>query len=178
MCGRHVAGQENHRKSVSDVPESLKSGPKPVSAWATLRKTCSGSGADRQADIYEYLVVLPGPGARLCDPGSQRSCLEPSRDREACWTAITAARSAVSLGEFALEIRQSASTPRAHGALVRECHRRTLSAPWRPGYGQIRNAPIQCTAVRVWKVVCSDAEDKLKWILLCNAEVVGLRAGA
>jgi hypothetical protein len=44
MCGRHVAGQEKHRTSVSDAPERRKSGPQPGSAWATLRKTCSGSG--------------------------------------------------------------------------------------------------------------------------------------
>jgi IS4 transposase len=48
----------------------------------------------------------------------------------------------------------------------------TLRAPWRPGYGRSRNAPIQCTAVRVWEVAAPDAEDKLEWILLCNAEVV------
>jgi len=48
----------------------------------------------------------------------------------------------------------------------------TLSAPWRPGYGRSRNAPIQCTAVRVWEVAAPDAEDQLEWILLCDAAVV------
>jgi len=48
----------------------------------------------------------------------------------------------------------------------------TLSAPWRPGYGRSRNAPIQCTAVRVWEVAAPDAEDKLEWLLLCDAAVV------
>jgi Transposase Tn5 dimerisation domain len=46
-----------------------------------------------------------------------------------------------------------------------------LRAPWRPGYGRSRKSPITCTAVRVWEVTAPDAEDRLEWILLCDADV-------
>lgn len=46
-----------------------------------------------------------------------------------------------------------------------------LSAPWRPGYGRSSKSPITCTAVRVWEVTAPDAEDRLAWILLCDADV-------
>ena len=46
-----------------------------------------------------------------------------------------------------------------------------LSAPWRPGYGRNRKPPITCTAVRVWEVAAPDAEERLEWILLCDADV-------
>ena len=47
----------------------------------------------------------------------------------------------------------------------------TLSAPWRPGRGQDRKLPIQCTAVRVWEVAAPDAPDRLAWILLCDGDI-------
>ena len=47
----------------------------------------------------------------------------------------------------------------------------TLSAPWRPGYGRHSKPLIPCTAVRVWEVAAPDDEDRLEWILLCDADV-------
>ena len=46
-----------------------------------------------------------------------------------------------------------------------------LPAPWRPGDGRSRKPPITCTAVRVWEVAAPEAEERLEWILLCDASV-------
>jgi hypothetical protein len=46
-----------------------------------------------------------------------------------------------------------------------------LSAPWRPGHGRARHAPLQCTAVRVWEATAPDTGERLEWILLCDTKV-------
>jgi Transposase Tn5 dimerisation domain len=82
-----------------------------------------------------------------------------------------AARSAVPLGEFPLEIRQRPKHPARTAHLAVSATAVALSAPWRPGQGRGRLPSIRCTAVRIWETAASEAEERLEWILLCAADV-------
>jgi hypothetical protein len=56
-----VIRQRQHLTMLTAAPESPKSGPRPVNAWATLRKTCSGSGwpIAKRTSTNTWSVVRP-----------------------------------------------------------------------------------------------------------------------
>jgi hypothetical protein len=128
--------------------------------------------ADREADIYEYLVSCQALGHGFVIRAAKDRALSHPETGKRAGRLFTAARSAVPLGEFTLELRQRPQHPARTAHLCVSATPVTLSAPWRPGYGRSRKPPIQCTAVRVWEVAAPDAKDRLEWILLCDADVV------
>jgi hypothetical protein len=127
--------------------------------------------ADREADIYEYLVSCQELGHGFVIRAAKDRALRHPETGKRAGRLFTAARSALPLGEFALELRQRPHHPARTAHLCVSATAVTLSAPWRPGYGRSRKPPIQCTAVRVWEVAGPDAADRLEWILLCDANV-------
>jgi hypothetical protein len=68
--------------------------------------------AEREADISEYLLSV-----------------EPSRDREAHQALIYCGTQCGPLGRIYIRGTPKATTPCAHSALVRECHRRNMACP-------------------------------------------------
>ena len=142
MCGRHVASRESHRKSGSNAPESPKSGPKPVSAWGARRQGVRWIRvADREADIYEYLVSCQELGHGFVIRAAKDRALSHPETGKRTGRLFTAARSAVPLGEFTLELRQRPQHPARTAHLCVSATAVTLSAPWRPGYGRSRKPP-------------------------------------
>jgi hypothetical protein len=127
--------------------------------------------ADREADIYEYWVSCQELGHGFVMRAAKDRALRHPETGKRAGRLFTAARSALPLGEFALELRQRPHHPARTAHLCVSATAVTLSAPWRPGYGRSRKPPIQCTAVRVWEVAGPDAADRLEWILLCDANV-------
>jgi hypothetical protein len=127
--------------------------------------------ADREADIYEYLVSCQALGHGFVIRAAKDRALSHPETGKRAGRLFTAARSASPLGEFTLELRQRPKHPARTAHLCVSATAVALSAPWRPGYGRSRQSPITCTAVRVWEVAAPDAEDRLEWILLCNADV-------
>jgi Transposase Tn5 dimerisation domain len=127
--------------------------------------------ADREADIYEYLVSCQALGHGFVIRAAKDRALSHPETGKRAGRLFTAARSAVPLGEFTLELRQRPKHPARTAHLCVSATAVALSAPWRPGYGRSRKSPIKCTAVRVWEVAAPDAEDRLEWILLCDADV-------
>ena len=127
--------------------------------------------ADRAADIYEYLVSCQALGHGFVIRAAKDRALSHPETGKRAGRLFPAARSAVPLGEFTLELRQRPKHPARTAHLCVSATAVALSAPWRPGYGRNRQAPIKCTAVRVWEVAAPDAEDRLEWILLCDADV-------
>jgi Transposase DNA-binding len=128
--------------------------------------------ADREADIYEYLVSCQALGHGFVIRAAKDRALSHPETGKRAGRLFTATRNAIPLGEFTLELRQRPQHPARTAHLCVSATAVTLSAPWRPGYGRSRNAPIPCTAVRVWEVAAPDIADKLEWILLCDADVV------
>ncbi len=128
--------------------------------------------ADREADIYEYLVSCQALGHGFVIRAAKDRALSHPETGKRAGRLFTAARDAVPLGEFTLELRQRPQHPARTAHLCVSATPVTLSAPWRPGYGRNKKPPIRCTAVRVWEVAAPDAKDRLEWILLCSADVV------
>jgi len=127
--------------------------------------------ADREADIYEYLVSCQELGHGFVIRAAKDRALSHPETGKRAGRLFAAARSAVPLGEFTLELRQRPTHPARTAHLCVSATAVTLSAPWRPGYGRSGKPPIPCTAVRVWEVAAPDATDRLEWILLCDAKV-------
>jgi hypothetical protein len=128
--------------------------------------------ADREADMYAYWVSCQALGHGFVIRAAKDRALSHPETGKRAGRLLTVARSAVPLGAFTGELRQRPQPPARTVHLCVSATAVPLSAPWRPGYGRSRNAPIPCTAVRVWEVAAPDAEDKLAWSLLCDAEVV------
>jgi hypothetical protein len=127
--------------------------------------------ADREADIYEYLVSCQELGhGFVIRAAKDRAFSHPETGKRA-GRLFTAARSAVPLGEFTVELRQRPQHPARTAHLCVSATAVALSAPWRPGHGRDRRHPIQCTAVRVWEDAAPDTGERLEWILLCDANV-------
>lgn len=127
--------------------------------------------ADREADIYEYLVSCQELGHGFVIRAAKDRALSHPETGKRAGRLFAAARSAVALGEVPLELRQRPHHPARTAHLCVSATAVTLSAPWRPGYGRSGQPPIPCTAVRVWEAAAPDAEDRLEWILWCDAEV-------
>lgn len=127
--------------------------------------------ADREADIYESLVSCQELGHGFVIRAAKDRALSHPETGKRAGRLFTAARSAVPLGELTLELRQRPQHPARTAHLCVSATAVTLSAPWRPGYGRRGKPPIPCTAVRVWEVAAPDDEDRLEWILLCDADV-------
>jgi hypothetical protein len=62
--------------------------PSPSTLGARSARRAVDQGGRSRSGHLRILGPCSGPGAWLCDPGSQRARLESSRDREACWTLI------------------------------------------------------------------------------------------
>ena len=129
-------------------------------------------GRRSRSGYLRILGQLSGTRPRFCHPGCQRSCLKSSRDGEAYWTIIYCGTQRRPFGRVYLRVTPKAETPCAHGALVRECHRRDVKCSLASRIWAEQQCPIPCTAVRVWEVAAPDAADRLEWLLLCDAEVV------
>jgi hypothetical protein len=127
--------------------------------------------ADREADIYEYLVSCQELGHSFVIRAAKDRALSHPETGKRTGRLFTAARSAVPLGEFTLELRQRPQHPARTAHLCVSATAVTLSAPWRPGHGRRRKPPIPCTAVRVWEATTPDTRDRLEWILLCETDV-------
>jgi hypothetical protein len=127
--------------------------------------------ADREADIYEYLVSCQELGHGFVIRAAKDRALSHPETGKRTGRLFAAARSAVPLGEFTLELRQRPKHPARTAHLVVSATSVALSAPWRPGHGRARHAPIQCTAVRVWEATAPDTGERLEWILLCDTKV-------
>jgi hypothetical protein len=127
--------------------------------------------ADREADIYEYLVSCQALGHGFVIRAAKDRALSHPETGERAGRLCTAARSAVPLGEFTLELRQRPPHPARTAHLCVSATAVALRAPWRSGDGRGRKPPIKCTAVRVWEAAAPEAGDRLEWILLCDANV-------
>jgi transposase-like protein len=127
--------------------------------------------ADRAADISEYLLSCQELGHGLVIRAAKDRALSHPETGKRTGRFLTAARSAVPLGELTLELRQRPQHPARTAHLCVSATAVTLSSPWRPGYGRGRKPPIQCPAVRVWEAAPPDTGDRLEWILLCDADV-------
>jgi hypothetical protein len=127
--------------------------------------------ADREADIYEYLLSCQQLGhgfvVRACTDRALHNGATGRREGRLFETARTAPR----LGEFDLELRARPKQAARTAHLRVSAQRVELSSPWRPGYSPGTLPSIKGTVVRVWEVEPPEGVEPLEWILLCEAMV-------
>ena len=127
--------------------------------------------ADREADIYEYLVSCQALGhGFVIRAAKDRALSHPETGKRAgrlfCGTQRRPPR------RVYIRVTPKAATPRAHGALVRECHRRDVECSLASRIWAEQKCPYPMHRRARLGGRCSRRWDKLEWILLCNAEVV------
>ena len=89
--------------------------------------------ADREADIYEYLVSCQELGHGFVIRAAKDRALSHPETGKRAGRLFSAARSAVPLGEFTLALRQRPKHPARTAHLCVSATAVTLSAPWRLG---------------------------------------------
>ena len=126
--------------------------------------------ADREADIYEYLVSCQERGHGFVIRAANDRALSHPETGKRTGRLFTAARSAVPLGEFT-RVAPKAATPCAHGALSGECHLRGVECPMAPGTRAGQASPDQVHRRARLGSHCPRCWERLEWILLCDANV-------
>lgn len=127
--------------------------------------------ADREADIYEYLLscqqLQHGFVIRACTDRALQN--DETGKREG--SLFEEARKVAKLGEFDLELRARPKQGARTARLKVSAREVLISSPWRPGKSPGTQPPIECTVVRVWEDDSGEGAEKIEWILLCEGKV-------
>lgn len=127
--------------------------------------------ADREADMYEYLLKTQEAGQGFVVRASQDRRLEDEETGKRCGNLLTNARSKIkSLGSFKLDMRARPKSPaRTVQLSVGSLGQVLIQAPQRPGHGQGALQPIPVHVVRVWEEnPPKGVKEPLEWILLTS----------
>jgi hypothetical protein len=129
--------------------------------------------ADREADIYEYLLSCQqlhhGFVIRACTDRALQN--DETGKREG--SLFEEARKAAKLGEFDLELRARPKQKARTARLKVSAKQVLISSPWRPGKSPGKQPAIACTVVRVWEDDAGEGAEEIEWILLCDGLVEG-----
>ena len=127
--------------------------------------------ADREADIYEYLLscqqLRHGYVIRACKDRVLQSLHTGKREGH----LFEEARKAAKIGEFSLELRKRAKQQARTARLKVSARQVVISSPLRPGKRAGEQPGIQCTVVRVWEDEPGVGEEAIEWVLLCDGKV-------
>jgi len=124
--------------------------------------------ADREADIYEYLLSCQqlhhGYVVRAYKDGALQSPETGKREGQ----LFEKARKAERLGEFSLKLRARPKQPARTAHLRVSTSEVLISSPWRPGKSLGQQPPIACTLVRAWEENPEPGVEAIEWLLLCD----------
>lgn len=133
--------------------------------------------ADREADIYEYLMLCMDLGHGFVVRVMQdRIVLDPGTGRRGGLTTDWAAATEAG-GGVALELRGRDGHPARRAKLLVSFGAIRLQAPERPGQPAGAGEPIDCWFVRAWEVEAPEGVEPLEWLLYHDRPVEDL-AGA
>ena len=127
--------------------------------------------ADREADIYEYLLscqrLYHGYVIRACTDRALQNDKTGKREGG----LFEEARKAPKLGEFDLKLRARPKQAARTAHMKVSAKEVQISSPWRPGKSPGAQPPIECTVVRVWEDDPAEGVEAIEWILLCDGKV-------
>jgi hypothetical protein len=130
--------------------------------------------ADREADIYEYLMLCKELGHGFVVRVMQdRIVLDPSTGRRGGLTRDWAAAVEPG-GGVMLELRGRDGHPARHARLLVSFGAIRLQAPERPGHAAGAGEPIDCWFVRAWEVEPPEGVEPLQWLLYHDQPVADL----
>ncbi len=127
--------------------------------------------ADREADIFEYLVACQAHGHGYVVRACQNRALHQPAQNKRAGRLFESARAATALGSFKLKLRtrkgQASRAAQLHVSAVEV----VLSPPYRPAGDAPKLAPLACRVIRVWEVDAPAGVKPLEWILLTDVAV-------
>jgi hypothetical protein len=121
--------------------------------------------ADREADIYEYLISCREQNHGFVVRVSQdRVTLDPSDD-ERSGSVLASVRAAEPSGGLSLDLRSRSGVAARRARLLISFGALRLRSPQRPGQPAGANEPIDCWFVRAWEVEAPAGVEALEWVL-------------
>lgn len=126
--------------------------------------------ADREADIFEYLLAVQEQGHGYVVRACQNRALHNREQNEREGRLFETATAATELGSFKLKLRTRKGNASREAHLKVSSVRVVLSAPFRPGGSEKKLEPIECSVIRVWEVEAPLEVEPLEWILLTDVE--------
>ena len=132
--------------------------------------------ADREADIYEYLLSCQQLRHSYVIRACQDRALQSPETGKRVGHLFEEARKAAKLGEFKLALRSRPKQAARTAHLQISATSVLISSPWRPGHSPGQQPAIACTLVRVWEAEPEPGVEAIEWRLLCDGPVTDLEA--
>jgi len=130
--------------------------------------------ADREADIYEYMMSCKDLGHSFLVRMSQgRIALDPS-DGQRLGTVFEHAAAAEPAGGFYLDLRARPGVAARRARLLISFGSVRVRAPWRPGVAASAAEPVDCWFVRVWEPEPPPGVEPLEWDLYTDQHIKSL----
>ncbi|MCA1606536.1 MAG: IS4 family transposase [Acidobacteria bacterium] len=129
--------------------------------------------ADREADIFEYLVEVQEHGHGYVVRACQDRALHNREENKRAGRLFESSRGAPELGSFRLKLRARKGHAGREADLKVSCVRVVLSAPFRPGGSAAKRAPLECSVIRVWEEATPSGVEPVEWILLTDVSAGG-----
>jgi hypothetical protein len=130
--------------------------------------------ADREADIYEYLISCRYQNHGFVVRLSQdRVILDPADD-EPLGLVLASIRAAATVGGLSLKLRARPGEAARRAKLLISFGPVRLRSPQRPGQPAGSNEPIDCWFVRAWEVEAPEGVEPLEWVLYTDRAVIHL----
>jgi Transposase DNA-binding/Transposase Tn5 dimerisation domain len=130
--------------------------------------------ADREADIYEYLMSCKDLGhGFLVRMSQERVALDP-RDGGRLGTVFEHAAAAEPAGGFYLDLRARPGMAARRARLLISFGSVRVRAPWRPGKAVATAKPVDCWFVRVWEPEPPQGVEPLEWDLYADQPIESL----
>jgi Transposase DNA-binding/Transposase Tn5 dimerisation domain len=130
--------------------------------------------ADREADIYEYLISCQDLGHGFLVRMSQdRVALDPCDGRR-LGTVFEHAAAAEPAGGLYLDLRARPGMAARRARLLISFGSVRVRAPWRPGKSVATAKPVDCWFVRVWEPEPPPGIEPLEWDLYADQPIESL----
>lgn len=157
---------ERDRESDRWLESSRRIGPAPDSPdtrWIRV--------ADREADLYEYIIECIARGHGYLVRASQDRILLDPTDDERLGVVFDYVAGVKPLGGMYLDLRTRDDHDGHKGYKARRakllvsCGPVRIQSPVRPGYAAGANPPIDCWVIRVWEPDPPEGVERLEWVL-------------
>lgn len=130
--------------------------------------------ADREADIYEYMISCKHLGHGFVVRISQnRVALDPADGRRLGLVFDHAAATEPAGGMY-LDLRARPGQPARRARLLISFGRVRVRSPWRPGRIPGAGEPVDCFFVRVWEPAPPEGVEPLEWDLYTDQPIASL----
>jgi hypothetical protein len=121
--------------------------------------------ADREADIYEYMVSCRELGHGFVIRVSQDRILLDPKDGKRLGLVFEHIAGVAPVGGMYLDLRGREGQPARRAKLLISCDSVRVQAPERAGRTAGKGLPIDCWFIRVWEEDPPDGVEVLEWVL-------------